>query len=957
MRKGEQRNLFYDIKDFLKKFFSSRLFVLSTAVILMFSILVGRVFFLQVVNGASYQKNFTMRIQKTLTVEAARGCIYDANGTLLAYNELAYSVVIYDSGTYANSKSHDRELNAELAEIIGVLADNGESITNNFGIRLNEDGVYEYTVTGTRLKRFLADVFGQSSYEELSFNEEFEFNEASATADQIMTYLTQSSNGFRINIEGEDIVDEEAPVYSKDVAYQIVVLRYAINANRYTKYKSTTIAENVSEATVAYMHEHADTLVGVSIEEDTIRKYNYSEYFASIIGYTGKISSTEYDELSKEDDSYTLNDTIGKSGLEQYYESYLRGTNGEREVYVDSVGRISEVISNTDPHAGQDLYISIDKDLQEATYRLLEQEIAAIVYTNIREGNIPITDVYFALLNNNVIDITHFDEEEAGANEQAIYQKFIGRLSSAMNTVNHQMNSATPLINNDMSEEVLDYFTCVMDILKANNVLMSDAIDTDDNMYKNWRAGKVSPKEYLNYCISNQWIDIRLLNVDQQYADSSEIYAALCGYIQEKLSVDKPFAKIVYKYMVSSGAISGRELCLLLFEQGVLDYDENTVNQIYNGAITPYNFLCDKINRIEITPAQLALDPCTGSCVITDVNTGEIKALVSYPGYDNNKLANGVDAEYFSKLNEDLSNPQYNYATQERTAPGSTFKMVTSTAALSEGVINTSSTIRCTGQFNEVSNKPKCWIHPGTHGTINVSQAIRDSCNVFYYSLGYNFACRDSGNYNDPAGMAYIQEYASLYGFNEKTGLEIEENTPKIADEFPVMAAIGQSNNNFTTSSLSRYVTAVTSGRLYDYQLMSKIVDSDGNIVESYSPQYEDISSVLSANEWSAIHSGMRMVCQNSSSFSGFGVSVAGKTGTAQQVESRPNHALFVGYAPYENPEITIATRIAYGYTSHNASDVSRNILSYYFGQQTLEQMLAGNAEGAGGSSSNSVTD
>lgn len=101
---------------------------------------------------------------------------------------------------------------------------------------------------------------------------------------------------------------------------------------------------------------------------------------------------------------------------------------------------------------------------------------------------------------------------------------------------------------------------------------------------------------------------------------------------------------------------------------GVLDYDDATVSNIANGSISPYAFLMDKINNIEITPAQLALDPCTGSCVITDVKTGQLKALVSYPGYDNNKLANTVDADYYQSLREDKSNPLWNYATREQTA-------------------------------------------------------------------------------------------------------------------------------------------------------------------------------------------------------------------------------------------------------------------------------------------------
>ena len=181
---------------------------------------------------------------------------------------------------------------------------------------------------------------------------------------------------------------EESPEYSEKMNYEITVVRYAMNANRFTKYKPTTIAENLGDKSVAYLSEHSDRLSGIDIVEQNIRKYNYSEYFASIIGYTGKITSDEYAELSQTDDSYTMNDTVGRSGLESYYESYLRGINGEKDVYVDNVGRISEVISNKEPIAGNDLYLSIDAQLQEATYRLLEQEIAGVVYSNIKSGNI-----------------------------------------------------------------------------------------------------------------------------------------------------------------------------------------------------------------------------------------------------------------------------------------------------------------------------------------------------------------------------------------------------------------------------------------------------------------------------------------------------------------------------------------------------------------------------------------
>ena len=937
----------YELKQFLKKFFGSRLFVLAAVISLFFLLVLIRVFSLQIVNGEEYQKNFTLLIQKTLSIDAARGNIYDCNGNLLAYNELAYSVVISDNGSYNNTSVKNEELNAELAEIISVIRKNGESIYNDFAIKLNEDGKYEYSMSGTSLNRFLADVFGEVSYDKLEYNKKFGFDESKATAEQVMQYLMSDEN------ECFDVSEE----YDKETAYEIVVLRYAIKGNRYSKYKTTTIAKDVSDKTVAYMNEHSDTLTGVSIEEDTIRKYNYSEYISSLIGYTGKISTEEYNELSEKDESYTTNDTVGKSGLEQYYESYLRGVNGEQEIYVNSVGKITEVISSTDPTAGNDLYLSIDINLQEATYKLLEQEIAGIVYSKIKSGDIPVNDVYFALLNNSIINISDFEDDDAGETERAVQSVFLSNQANVISQIDSQLNSDSALAIENMPEDILDYFTYIFSMLKEDGVLVSSKIDTSDSTYQEWKNEKLSPREYLRYCISQQWIDITRLEVDEKYADSAEIFAVLCQYIENEIKTDKEFSKLIYKYLVQNGSISGQQLCLIMFEQGAVDYDDDIVSGLKSGSITAYSFLIDKINNIEITPAQLALDPCTGSTVITDVNTGEIKALVSYPGYDNNKLANGVDAEYYAFLQEDNSNPLYNYATQEKTAPGSTFKMVTSTAGLAENIITTSTTIQCTGKFYDVSNEPECWIYPGNHGFINVSEAIRDSCNVFFYTTGFNLAAKDTGTYDDANGISYIQKYASIYGLNQKTGIEIEENTPEIATQYPVMAAIGQSDNNFTTVSLSRYVTAVTSGKLYDYQLMSRIVDTDGNIVASYEPNYTDITDTLNSGQWDAIYSGMRMVVENLDSFEGFEIPVAGKTGTAQQVETRPNHALFVGYFPYDDPKYSIATRIAYGYSSHNAASAARNIISYYYGNQTLDDILELDAEGVNTSASSERTD
>lgn len=933
----------YDIKDFLKKFFSSRLFVLAAVFIVFFGIILARIFTLQVVNGKSYQENFSLKIQMKQPINAARGNIYDKNGKLLAYNELAYSISINDSTTYSSTKEKNKAVNAELAEILTVLKNNGETLNNDFKIDRKKDGTYSFNVSGSSLNRFRADVFGKSSADDLEYDKDTGIDEANATAEQIMEYLMGKDN-FGISSK-----------YDGDLAYRIVVVRYAMLGNRFARYKEVKIATDVSDKTVAYVNEHMDTLSGISVNEDMIRKYNYSEYFSSIIGYTGPISESEYTALHKKNKDYTQNDTVGKAGLEQYYETYLRGKNGEQKFYIDNVGRISEIISSTDSVAGDDLYLSIDVDLQKATYLALQNEIAAIVYSNIKSGEIPINDVYTALIGNSVINTEHFSKAKASDTEKNVLSVFKSRQKTTLGKIKQELTSSPEALNT-MSDEVLDEFTYIISMLKDDQVLLKNEIDTSDSVYQKWKNQKISPKEYLSYCITQHWIDISQLNVDEKYADSTEVYDALCKYILKNIKTDTEFSKIIYQYMITRGEISPRQLCLILFDQGVLDYDDATVNKLKNGSLSPRDFLMKKIYNIEITPAQLALEPCTGSCVVTDEKTGEIRAMVSYPGYNSNKLANGVDSEYFASLQHDKSSPLLNYATQQKTAPGSTFKLVSATAGLAENVITTSDQIRCTGIYNDISNKPKCWIYPGSHGLDNVSEAIRDSCNVFFYTVGNRLAQKKTGSYNDANGIDLIQKYAHIYGLDQKTGLEISESKSSVATKYPVMAAIGQSDNNYTTVALSRYVTAVASGKKYNYQLMNKIVDADGKTVKKYKADFEDISDTLTSSQWDAIHSGMREVVSTMDRFQGFDIPVAGKTGTAQQT-GHANHGLFVGYAPYDDPEITIAVRIANGYSSHNAATAARNVISYYYKETSMKDIKEMKAAGANGNTRNSVAD
>lgn len=938
--------------DFLwmlkSKIFRSRMSVLLTAFLLMASVLISRLFVLQIIRGADYQDNYNLRIEREEVIEATRGNIYDRNGNLLAYNRLAYAVTVEDTGTYESASKRNELLNAMFKEIIQNIEKNGDTIDTTFGIRLNARGEYEFVDSGTARQRFRADIFGHLNINELTYNRNLGLNEAEITEDEIMDYLCSDR---RYNISDKE---------DKAMRFKIAVLRYRLGLNSYQKYLSTTIAGDVSESTVAYIKENADRLTGVNIEEKSIRVYEDAECFSNIIGYTGKISTDEYEELSEENDTYTLNDIIGKSGIEQFMNEQLMGTKGSQTIYVDSLGNLIERASYTQPVAGGDVYLSLDKDLQVNTYHLLEQEIAGILYSkiqNIKEFRtsektsaadivIPITDVYFAFLDNHLIDINKLEEPDATETEKRLLSQIQSQKEQAVASLrNTLMRSGESVVYENLPEDQQEYATYLVRLLKRQEIFKSDRIDSNDENQILWQSEKMAVSDYLKYAIDKEWIDITTYMKESRYVDTDEIYESLVDYSVNQLLEDNDFGMRTSYYAILEDRITGGQLCSVLFDQGILAGDDAdaTKASLANGSTDAFSFVKEMVRTLQITPGQLGLDPCSGSAVIIDPQSGKTLACVSYPGYDSNRLANAVDSRYFAYLNSNKSNPLYNHATQERTAPGSTFKPVTATAGMSDHVIDPDTQIEDEGVYEKVDNHPRCWYYPSTHGSINVAGALRDSCNYFFYEVGHRLA--GSLNYSDARGIERITNYATLYGLDEKTGVEVEENEPHIATEYPVMAAIGQSDNNFTTISLARYATAVANfGDVYNLTLLDHVTDEKGNTTQSFTPQLRNKVDAMDYEQWSAIHTGMRLVVEEMDIFENFPIAVAGKTGTAQQVNNRPNHALFIGYAPYDRPQIAVAARISFGYTSHNAADLTKQIMGVYFNAEGYEDRINGEA-------------
>ena len=940
-----------EIFDYILSLFKSRIFPLIMVFIVLVGVLVNRLFSLQIINGESYVKDLSSSIQKDMSVAATRGRIFDKNGVLLAYNDLAYAVRISDSGKYEDNDTKNRLLNTSIDKTLTIIEEKGDSYSNDFPI-VYSNGMYEYNIKDNELLRFLRDIYGKRSISELSDEQR------NVSAGELFKQLCDR---YGVAVAGDDYINDGGamaatikllkeqgmnPVadgFSVEHALMIVNLRRYMSANSYNRYISFTIANEVSDETVAAILENSDELTGVTVDEQYIRRYVDSIYVSQILGYTGTVSSSELETL---DDSYDSNDVVGKSGIEKSMESELAGTKGTRKVYVDTVGRITEVLDEQDSSAGNDVYLTIDINLQKKIYNALEDKIIQILLTYMRNGDtkysynsngsvdtvyILAKEVYFALIDNNIVSIKHIASQSTDT-ERQIYSAFLSKQDSTMEWLRNELSVGdTPY--GKLDEEQQLYIWYVYTSLKDRGVFNTANVDTDDNVYKDWTEGNgTSLKELLTHGISKNWINLNIFS-SEQYTSLQESYDALIDYIDSYLREDTSFYKKMYKYMVNAGNISGRQICMLLYEQGVLDMnDENSrYASLASGGLGAYEFMVYAITNKIITPAQLALQPCSASTVITNPQNGDILAMVSYPSYDNNKLSGTVDSKYFNSLINDKAAPMINRATQSFTAPGSTYKPCTTIAGMDTGTISSGTTFYCSGSFDKVTPAPKCWRLSG-HGGEVAATAIRDSCNVYFYNVGYNLACRKDGTYNSTYGTSTLQKYSDLLGLSTKAGVEIEENSPQASNTNSIASAIGQGNHKYSTLNLARYVTTIaSSGKCYNLTLIDKITDSDGNLIRKNEAEV-DHQVELSSNIWDTVHEGMTLAGNSYTGISKLGMKIAAKSGTAQENTKEPDHSLLVTYSPYDNPEICVSVCIQHGYSSGTSIDLTADIYKIYYG-------------------------
>lgn len=655
--------------------------IVITFVYIIGIVLLVRLFQLQIVHGAEYREESNTRLTRETILKAARGNILDSSGNKLVSTSVGNNVEIY------KTKIDTQTLNKSLLLFAQTLEANGDSYTDTFPITINP---YSF-------KQGLDEKMWKTSNK---IDENY-------NAEQCFNYYKE-----KYEVETDSVED----------ARRIITLRYTIAQNGYSNTKSVKIASNISNGSFAKINEMGSSFPGISTYSEPSVAYPYEQLASHILGYVGKISSEEL----KENPDYEQNDVIGKTGIEQVFEKYLRGKDGIKQIGMSVDGVVTDEYISKEAVAGSDVVLTIDAALQKITENALAQDI------------------------------------------------------------------------------------------------------------EDMQTGKLT------------------------------------------------------------GAKTANE----------------------------------------------------GAAVVINVKTGEILAMASYPNYTPSQFTWGISNENWNNYLQDTRHPLVNKAISDRSAPGSTFKMVTAIAGLESKVIDLNTKINDTYRYTYFKDyQPTCW-KAGGHGWLNVTQAIEHSCNYFFYETGRR------------AGIDAIVKVAKEFGLGRKTGIELPDETagilasPEVESEWTagktIQTAIGQLSNTFTPVQMAKYTAMIANGgKNLNVTIIKAIKNSDGtevsrNEIESYVSKIlgveENSGSNLSITQQNldAVKQGMKGVTSDDggtaySYFKDFNIEVGGKTGSASTGQGNAN-AWFVGFAPFDDPEIAVAVYVKNGQHGSYTAPVAREIFAQYLG-------------------------
>ncbi|MCL2351267.1 MAG: penicillin-binding transpeptidase domain-containing protein [Firmicutes bacterium] len=829
-------------KRFLR-IITNRLLIVSLVIAALFYVLLAQLFNLQIIRGEDYRNKQEATNRETLTVEATRGSIYDRLGRPLAVNEPAFSVLMDANAPITAATFYD---------VVKLFEKNGDAVVDTFPITKSEPYQFSFSGTGTNESRWKADMG-------------FTGKDASLNAADSLRKLRAQFGVPPSLPDGE--------------ARKILNLCAMLYLQRYHTYDPITIAYDVKPETVTVIEENGVKYSGIYVDTQYLRRYPEGKYFANIIGYTGGMGGLGQAALDEKLAlGYSLSDKIGKTGLELSMEDRLRGTNGSVVAETDSLGRLIRQLPNsTDPKPGNDIYLTMDRDLQAKAYDLMEAQLSLTLQNRLlgvgstaaRDTRITLEQVFRSMVTGNAISVEQI-------------------MSSTQNEDSYAVRRYV------LSADPKWVFPPDRDF-SGTKAIIAAGID----------SGAITPQTML------------LVMLDQGLITGGPEEAALIqggGASPLNVFLDKMKAGEITPQMIDMDPCTGSVVVLDVRNGDVLaaaGYPSYDTNELVNNMNVEYYNKCssDPTAPFVDRPFKEAHAPGSTFKMITAVTAMEKGSITPTSKIYDETVFTAAGLPYLR-----------NYST------------------VSNGWIDVTKALEvsCNFFFCEAAYRLGNTKTGNPLDSINdLGEYMK------YFGLNEDTGVEIGELDAPPDGIDRIscpalKDYRTLLLNPDATSYDREWH-----DGDTVQTAIGQGYNSYTAAGMAKYfMTLATRGVRYQLHLVDSVVSHDRTETQKTQPVIEASDLPILDSTWDAVYRGMLAVVSGAQGtganvFRDFGVQVAGKTGTAQENKNRNDHSSFGGFAPFDDPQIAVYVMIPFGDTKANpavSSQIARDVMAYYFG-------------------------
>ncbi|SFB31680.1 penicillin-binding protein 2 [Clostridium frigidicarnis] len=884
--------------------------------VVIFSLLVLKLFYVQVVSYDDYKEMATNRSTKQIAEAAPRGMILDKNGEVLAKSEQSYAVV------YMETSENKKDIFTTLENLFKVLDETGETIRDDFSLKIDPYR-FEFSSTDPDVKRNMEIRFKRDrgfheeikrklfkDVEELTEEQESQINDEllKITPEECFDKLVKDYELYKlIGLEKKDVTDSKTnksimsgteikekllEKYSLEEIRKYMLVRDTIKMQMFTGYKPVILASNVKKDSAFIFLQKLNEMPGIDVSIQPTRVYPYNNLASSVIGYIGSINSSQKDKY--EERGYDVSvDSIGKSGIESAFEDRLKGAKGGTVVKVNKDGRKTEELFKLDPYPGQNVQLTIDKDVQYAAERALDDTMkelqrgggdlntknatrGAVIAQDIKTGKI------IAMASNPSFDPNLF-AVPGRLNDDQIKEYFSPDLEKFGNDYIKKMG---------LNKTVDDLFPIDEDMKQKGVTVRKDTYD-------------IYPKPFFNYATQG------IVPPGSTYKGVTAVAGLETGVINVNDTINDTNRYNIY--------------------DDIKDFKGKNDGGVAHGPINIVNALA-KSSNFFFFETGYRMGKQYGLDKLAEYSW---KFGLGYNPADGQHSTTGIEIE------EATNGQVFNFeSNKEAVSRLILFDVVDKFNAGSFGRRNfTPIDIGKKDSDSEEIANAKQVIKDSVSNTITIEKApkVEDLSKELKTKLDLYINLLSEGEKE-----AYLKQTdAMAYDLAAYIIFDIRANTFGIYNV--LNAAVGQGVNQFNLLQLSNYISTVANGGTrYRTHLVDKITDAEGNIIEEIQPEVLEKLDVKPEN-LNIVKEGFEKVDSSDGTAratfgEGFPINTAGKTGSAtfredgvQEEVGRTSYSVYVGYAPADNPEIAVSVIIYDGGHGGSAAPVAKAIYERYF--------------------------